>query len=228
MARIKGSMQDDALIEQALRVYRRYEVEIVQALGLCPWAERARKEGRVAERVLAVAGDRALEASLEALGELAAAEHIEVGLLIYPRIPLARLPFEHFLSALRDADARRHPIGSIPFAMAAFHPDAPADRSDAERFIPFLRRTPDPTVQVVRRSVLDRIHDSAPQGTAFVDLRQLSLEALAAPPARSLRQRIACHNLEAAERVGIGEIERRFAEIRRDRDESYERLSLGA
>src|SRR5262249_32562635 len=40
-----------ALSEEAVRVYRRYQIEIVEALNLCPWAERARLEGRVREVV---------------------------------------------------------------------------------------------------------------------------------------------------------------------------------
>jgi hypothetical protein len=36
---------------EATRLFRRYEREIVQAYNLCPWAEPARRAGKVRERI---------------------------------------------------------------------------------------------------------------------------------------------------------------------------------
>ena len=41
----------DALVSEALRVYRRYQHEVVEGFRLCPWAEKARLDGRVREVV---------------------------------------------------------------------------------------------------------------------------------------------------------------------------------
>ena len=223
---------EQALVAEALRVYRRYAIEIVERYGLCPWAERARQEGRVVERVI-VACEQALAEALASIDELAGEPRIEVALLIFPLIALDALRFEHFVSALRDQDAARHALGKAPFAMAAFHPDADAALDDAERLIPFLRRTPDPTVQLVRLSVLERVHTRAPQGTSFVDVSALdALEALGGTAADlghsphaelPLRERIARANLATVTRVGVREIEAKLEDIRSDRDAAYER-----
>jgi hypothetical protein len=222
---------EQALVSEALRVYRRYAVEIVEGYGLCPWAERARQEGRVIERVI-IAGGRELAEALSSIDDLAGEPRIEVALLILPMLALDARRFEHFVSALRDRDAGRHPLGKAPFAMAAFHPDAEAALDDAERLIPFLRRTPDPTVQLVRLSVLERIHTRAPQGTSFVDVHSLdALEALGVdarlePSSHAelpLRERIARANLSTVTRVGVHEIEAKLRDIQSDRDAAYAR-----
>jgi hypothetical protein len=218
-----------ALVTEALRVYRRYAVEIVECYGLCPWAERARQDGRVTERVL-IASGREREEALSSIDELANEPRIEVVLLIFPLLELDALRFEHFVSALRDRDAARHALGKAPYAMAAFHPEAEATLDDAERLIPFLRRTPDPTVQLVRLSVLERLHTRAPQGTSFVDVGSLdALEALAGEPAPehpshadlSLRERIARANHATVTRIGVREVEAKLRDIKRDRDAAY-------
>ncbi len=219
-------MSDDALIREALRIYRRYASEIIERYTFCPWAERARLEGHVTERVL-VQSDADTAPSLAAMAELAADPAIEIGLLIYPRITLGRLPFEHFVAEVRRADEARHELGAATFALAAFHPDAQADLDDPERLIPFIRRSPDPTVQLVRLSVLESVRSRSPEGTAFVDPASLDLDRLLAEQEKAklpLRQRIARANQETVTEVGVEAIEATLADIFRDRDESYAKL----
>jgi len=208
---------------EALRVYRRYASEVVERYGLCPWAASARREGRIAERVLVASEPQdALEPTLAALDELAHAPQIEIGLLLYPQLCLDRFAFEHFVANVRARDAARRELGATPFALAAFHPEAPARTDDAERLIPFLRRTPDPTIQLVRRDVLERMR--GPQGSGFVDVAMLTPQALLAEAAEPLRRTIAKTNLETVCSVGVHVLEALFEDIRRDRDESYEKL----
>lgn len=213
---------DDALIAEALRIYRRFAVEVVEGLGLCPWAEHARKSGRVTERVL-LSDRRDVGAAQSAIAEHAERPDVEILLLIFPLLALDRRAFEHYVAELGQAEADRHPVGEVPFAMAAFHPDAPAHLDDAERLIPFLRRSPDPTIQLVRRSVLEQVRQKAPEGTEFVDLRLLDPKALATDRPPSLRERIAEENLRTVRRLGVEHVERLLADIRRDRDASYAR-----
>jgi hypothetical protein len=229
---MKRGTEHDAWTEQALRLYRRYQLEIVEALNLCPWAERARLEGRVREHVLLQTDDASVELSLLAIGdaesrrdERTAAPQVEVAILIYPRLKIGRADFDAFAARIRDAEAARHELGRVPFVSAVFHPEATADRSDAERLIPFLRRTPDPTIQLLRASVLERVRNRAPQGTQFVDLDALEASAAGGGDATPLRERIARSNLMTVERMGVGELTRRLDAIRRDRDESYRALT---
>jgi hypothetical protein len=206
---------------EALRVYRRYQTEVVEALGLCPWAERARLDGGVRERVL-LQRDEAIAPAFAALDELEAEAGVDVGLLIFPRLALGRSDFEHFVSRVREADVKRHSLGEVPFMFAAFHPDAAPDTTHAERLIPFLRRTPDPSIQLVRGSAVDRVRARASQGTQFVDVASLVLDDLELT--LPLRERITRANLATAQRIGVGELGRHLDEIRRDRDETYEAL----
>ena len=213
---------DRALTAEALRIYRRFAIEVVEGLGLCPWAEHARKSGRVTERVLLVQ-EPDVGAAQSAIAEHAEDESVELLLLIFPRLALSRRGFEHYVAELARAEANRNEVGKVPFAMAAFHPDAGADLSDAERLIPFLRRSPDPTIQLVRRSVLEAVRERAPEGTEFVDVRLFDPKLFAAVKTPSLRARIAEENLRTVRRVGVAEIERILADIRADRDASYAR-----
>jgi hypothetical protein len=214
---------DAALIAEATRIYRRYAVEIVEQLGLCPWAEHSRRSGRVKERVVLVETP-ALTPALDLIAAEAQSSEVEILLLIFPLLRLDRKPFEHYLAAIRDADSGRYELGGVPFAMAAFHPDAEPDLDGAERLIPFLRRSPDPTIQLVRRSVLERVRERSPEGTGFVDLRLLGAHPSALDDAPSLRERIAEANRSTVLRLGVEAVEARLAEIRRDRDASYARV----
>jgi hypothetical protein len=205
---------------EAVRLHRRYQTEVVQAYGLCPWAERATHEGRVRERVVLQTDEAVLGPTLDAIAEWSHDATADVAFVIYPRLPLSRQQFHDFAARVRTADAVRHELGSIPFVFAAFHPDAEPDTGDPERLIPFLRRTPDPTLQLLRASALDGIRSTASQGTQFVDIASIeaSLTGQAQPP---LRERIARTNLATARRVGLDAMKRRFEDLRRDRDEAY-------
>ena len=103
--------------------------------------------------------------------------------------------------------------------MAAFHPDARADTKTPERFIPFLRRTPDPCIQLVRATALDAVREKTPQGKRLVDVATFDPST---PPEIPLRERIARQNLETASGIGLEELARRLEEIHADRARTYE------
>ncbi len=216
---------DDALRTEALRVYRRYAIEVVERFDLCPWAAYARRDGRVRECVILAENQADPQASLSLLHDLEADTKIEIALFIYPDLGLDRLGFEAFVRTLREQHAARYEVGEIPFAMAAFHPTARADVADADRLIPFLRRTPDPTIQVVRQTALERVRGHGQEGTSFVDLATLTALPIPQKEPISLRQRIGQQNLETTLREGLETLEAVLSDIRRDRDESYARLS---
>jgi hypothetical protein len=215
---------DDAIEREALRVYRRYVTEVVERFDLCPWAASARREGLVSEHVILAENLLDPQRTLAQIASLASEPSREVALLIFPELELDRMAFERFVRTVRERDAERHEPGEIPFAMAAFHPDAPVELDDPERLIPYLRRTPDPTIQLVRMRVLDRVRGKHPEGTAFVDVEALFSPSALAPNRPSLRQKIAQTNLETVLAVGPGALDAVVSDIRRDRDASYARL----
>ncbi len=215
-----------ALAREATRVHLRYQIEIVEACGLCPWAEKSRLDGHVRVFVLFETDPSCVDPSVEAMASLSAAEDVEVAFLIYPLLELTRLEFEAFASRVRATDATKHEVGRIPFVSAAFHPEAAADVTQAERLIPFLRRSPDPTIQLIRGAMLEKVRGPAPQGTQFIDLdsHDIFASAAAAPTTASLRERIAKTNLATTIRMGVPEMSRRMDDIRRDRNEAYGRV----
>lgn len=211
----------EALRAQALRLYERYQREFVEALGICPWAERARREGRVRPRVVLDA-DADVERTVAAVRAFGEDTSIEIGLLIFPRLALARVPFEQFVGRVRERDAED---GPITMALAAFHPEAPADVTEPGRLVPFLRRTPDPTIQVVRLAVLDRVRRHGNHGTGFVDPSMLDPARLLEEPAPlPLHERLAETNLERVRELGVEHVKAVLDDIQRDRDASYARL----
>lgn len=169
----------DAALEA---VHERYLVEVVEALGLCPFARRSRLSGRV-HRVLvrldtapprpAAAFDAAGEVSAEGvagvLGALVAAHpDAEIVLLTFvlPEAPegaeahpwRAQSAFRRFMHEV--GDAHREATGEAErFFMACFHPTPPEPFKPipmtSARFVHRIRMTPDPVIQCVRASVLE-------------------------------------------------------------------------
>jgi hypothetical protein len=218
-------MRGDAFEVETLRLNRRYVVEVVEHFGLCPWADRARREGRVTEVVFEQTSPELFEPSLTRMRELESRNAIDVALFIYPQIGLNRLDFEHFARRLRTLDAERHALGMIPFAIAAFHPNAPPVLSNPDRLVPFLRRTPDPTLQLVRESTLTRVRGEL-HGTSFIGPRVFLNDGRDRPEA-DVRERIARTNHETVTRVGVEALQAVFDDILRDRERTHARLRRG-
>jgi hypothetical protein len=213
--------EDRALEAAARRVYGRYVEEFVETFDICPWAARARLEGRTRVEVVCD-GTPDPRLALDAVASLSSDAQVEVGLILFPRLALDRAAFEAFVGELRELDAARYGIDGPAMAIAAFHPDAEARTESAYQLVPFVRRTPDPTVQLVRRSVLDSVRKKGDHGTAWVDPTTLDLASLlASKPKAPLHERVAQANLETLTVHGLDAIEALFLELRRDRDESY-------
>lgn len=209
----------DPIEHEAVRVYRRYAIEIVEALGFCPYAERCRLEGRTREVVMSGA-TLELEPALEAVRAIATDPAIEIGLLLYPRVYDDRRALARFVETLRAA--HQGEPGGLVMAIEGFHPQASADLSAPERAVPFVRRTPDPTIQLVRHAVLDRVRRGTPQGTAFFDPSRTSLEdLLSCPERRPLHERIAENNHATITRLGCEAVAAILDDILADRDRAY-------
>jgi hypothetical protein len=186
----------------------RYIREFVEALHICPYAKTCRTSGKLVRRVVERAEDVLAEArAVEAMPD----DAVEVALLIFPGaradgVESAR-EFESFCARLRPSLTK--------FYCVAFHPDLPRDLFDAHRAVRFIRRSPDPTIQMVRASVLYAVRGSNDGGTRVVDPSKMTLEELmtiASP--LSLAERIAEANLETLHREGPERIERLLSEIR--------------
>ena len=140
-----------ALVAAALRVNARYVEEVVIGWGLCPWAARAWNEGQVTQRVFTDA-EPDVEPVAAFVDELVARPDAAIGLAIFPRVACTLGAWERFAERVRRARGA--------FLAAAFHPDyRPPDGEalDPARLVPLIRRTPDPTLQLVRASLLENL-----------------------------------------------------------------------
>jgi hypothetical protein len=181
-----------ALVRETLRLNARYVEEVVIGWGLCPWAARAWNDGQVTQRVFTEAEpDVATVAAF--IDELVAKEDAAIGLAIFPRVAGTVGAWEKFAERLRRSRAT--------FVTAAFHPDYRASDGllDAARLVPFIRRTPDPTLQLVRGSLVDGL-----RGQASDD--------------------VARGNYETVTARGLAALDALLTDIRRDRDAAYAAL----
>jgi hypothetical protein len=212
------------LTHATLKVYERYAVEVVERFGFCPWARSSRESGGVTLRVVFSTDLNDFSASLAALEGLCQAlpqapESSDIALFIYPLLDLDRLGFDDYVRRLR-AHAETGARKLDAFAMAAFHPHARADLGHPDRLVPFVRRSPDPTLQLVRKSALSAIKGLA-HGTAFLDVSALSLDAfkaLQAPAPKAVRERIAEQNLATVQDLGPDAIEAVLTDIASERE----------
>lgn len=214
---------DEQLRAEALRVYGRYATEVVEALGFCPWARRAREQGRVSPQVLLSSEPRPAEV-LAMADAMFAGEHIDIGLIILPRVSWDSVRFRHFVAQVREHDAARQP-GPPALAMADFHPGIEPDTSTPARLVPFVRCSPDPTIQLVRRAALEAVQGSGSQGTSYAPQGLLGMLEASAMPAAPMHQRIAEANHETVLRLGVAQVRALLDDIRADRDRAYARIA---
>jgi hypothetical protein len=196
---------ESPLIAETLRVNARYVEEVVIGWGLCPWAAQAWRAGAVARRVLV---DPAPEAGgvLAFIDEIAVDPRIAIGFAIFPRLAVDEAAFWSFAERVRRADrARRMPGAATPFLLAAFHPrsgESAASAGDAGALVSFIRRTPDPMLQLVRATLLEAL----------------------ARDGRDVSTEIGRANFAAVGARTAAALDAAVRDIRRDRDASYARL----
>jgi len=217
----------DALREQAVRLHLRYVHEVVVAFGFCPWAAAALARGRV--RTAVVFGEEpTVEASVSEVVALEADPAADIGFLIFPQSRLDALSHQHFAASVRAAYEPPGQSRATGFALADFHPAVSPDASTPARLVPFIRASPDPTLQLVRHSVLAEVRRGDEPTTRFVEpalVARQSLEALSAsrPPVHA---RIAAANFATLSRLGIERVTAVLRDIAADRERAYSALGL--
>jgi hypothetical protein len=144
---------------------------LVEGLHLCPFARASREQGRSAVHlwegeVPGAAGDARVEDALAQFFRACLAdEKAEVVQVIVPGLSIEPLVWEKVAKAYHALLRPLHPDGG--WAVAAFHPKAPFGVSSAAALVPLFRRSPFPTIQWLRLSVLERVREAAQAGTAL-------------------------------------------------------------
>src|SRR5262249_6550983 len=112
----------------------------------------------------------------------------------------------------------------IPTAgVAEFHPAASLDLATPARLVPFLRRSPDPMLQLVPLAVLDRVRAAPPIADRATQAQILG--GLASPPRSDPAARIGSAN-HATVSAHADAIAARLADIATDRTRSYARAGI--
>jgi hypothetical protein len=164
------------------RLLDRYLVEIVEAYDLCPWARPARLGGELAVEVLWGAPDD--DDFVFHAEQLLMREETRVAMIVAPELLVT--PAE--LHAIRD-----HVVSRVPSAgVADFHPEAPLDLVSPARLVPFLRRSPDPLLQLVPLELLRAVRASPP--VADLATQAAILRGTASPPRADVADAIAATN----------------------------------
>jgi hypothetical protein len=170
---------EDPRCTTALARNERYVREFVELFELCPYARRCRENRRLQRTVLLEPGgapespgfELAASAIAGAVAQFEGLPHdsIDVGLIILPALVpalanglAAARAFERLVSAVRERVQARHGNAGAPFYCVAFHPDFAEDLATEHRAVRFIRRSPDPTVQIVRATVLNAVRGSDP------------------------------------------------------------------
>lgn len=223
-------MDEHRLRAEALRIYLRYATEVVEALGLCPWARRAREQGRVRPEVM-LGADPGPDEVLAVADAVFADPRVDIGLIIFPRLGgdirghRDRKGFHQLMTRVRARDVERHAPATPPLVMADFHPHAEPDMTSPARLVSFVRRSPDPTIQVVRHATLEAVQGAEVRGTAYIPQGSLSLDDLPALAGVPLHQRIAEANHATIARLGVAQVQALLDDIRADRDRAYARIA---
>ena len=201
----------EALAREALRLHERYHHELIERFSVCPWAKPARAAGRTRAHVV-VDASCSPEVLRPVLAEWAADATVDVAFVIAPR-------FTGDADAFADWATSIAQVQGEAFLTAPFYPRVPGSAGS----IQFLRQTPDPTVQLVRKSRLEEIRaQDPPHYTDIFDLDLRELEANNAP--REVAASVVAHNERMIEREGRAEVQRILDDIREDRERTYARL----
>jgi hypothetical protein len=214
------SPADSRFLAEVLRIQERYAVEVIERFNICPWARHARVAGEIVRPVLLQEGD-APEPTLEVIAELEARQPPPpVAIVVYPRLRLDPRRFDEFAAQVRQRDQRRH--GGKPIYVAAtFHPDYAFDERTPSSLVPFLRRSPDPSLQLVRLALLEEARGGHHGKFLFDFSAKGWAELLHRSTTPSVTDRIALDNHATFAREGREAFEAVFDAIRADRERAY-------
>jgi hypothetical protein len=166
-----GHEPDSPEVAAALARNDRYLSEFIEALAICPYARTCRETGRLHREVR-------LDPTLDPVRiaarvrELEALQDVEVALLIFSGagISVEARAFERFITDVRSAyEKGRNPLrdGPLGYFVVAFHPELPMQLTNPDVAVRFMRRSPDPTIQLVRPGAIERVQRASREPEAL-------------------------------------------------------------
>lgn len=218
---------NDDITREALRLHLRYTEEIVERFDICPWAHHARVAGEW-DRYVLLQRDGDLGPPLEAIRRVQEdPRRLAVAILIFPCIDMTQHRFDEFVAAFRKADQDRSD-GNPMFVSASFHPDYPLSERSPASLVPFFRRSPDPSIQLVRLSILEEARGGA-HGSFMFDFSPAAYAELARRRDHpSVTDRITVENAARLRAETPEQLEAIYRDIFADRDRTYAALKTPA
>lgn len=207
-------MSPDPRRGEVIRVLERYLVEIVEMYDLCPWARMARQKSELGLEVLW--GTPTLDAWIAAAQAALARPKTRVAMVIAPELVIEPAAL-HRISG--EIAAKITSAG-----VADFHPQAALDLATPARLVPYLRRSPDPLIQLVPFSVLDAVRGPPSDATRVHQAGMLG--GIAEPPKPDAAERVAAVNHETV-RGAHERISATLDAIAADRRRSYRAAGIG-
>jgi len=193
--------------ETALRANDVYLEQFVEGHNLCPYAREGRRRGET-HRLVHFQTTSDLEELLEVFVRCAADPTCVVMQVIFPDLEVdcaAWIEFCHRVTKL--GHGRRG--GPDVMANAALHPCLPYHQATPYTLIPLFRRAPDPTIQWVRLTHLEKLYAGRAKGSTFIDPAQI-MDFLEAKVTKSLYDRVAEANQQTAVRLGVAHLEQQL------------------
>lgn len=194
-------------------MFERYLIEVVERYDFCPWARLSRVGGELAVEV--VWGTPTLETWVTTCQELLDRPETRVAMVIAPELAIG----SNALHSLRAEVAARVPSAGV----ADFHPEATIDLTTPARLVPFIRRSPDPLLQLVPFSLLDQVR-ATPPSAKLVEQAQI-LGGRFTAPRQDAAVRIAAAN-HATVSASPADVTRALDAIAADRAASYARIGI--
>jgi hypothetical protein len=210
-------------VAEVLRMNDRFTLEIVERFNLCPYARAARLCGKSYREVL-LQRDLRIEPTLEVIARLERdPDPADVVQLIYPCLVSSAREFDGFSAQVRNARAASAPARPV-YVHAVFHPDHPYDPRTPDSLVPFFRRTPDPTIQLVRPATEQSMHAQDTLDVAVAEAERFLRGEPLRQPLVTPSQRITQDNFAMILREGPEALEAIHQAIRQDRARSYARF----
>ena len=161
--------------QKVLEENRQWQMQLIEAFGICPFAKQCRQQGQLERDVL----DDPEDLLDEALTRAIFAHHLqpdnheitmEIVLLICPNASADAAAFERLVRRCGDRAAQQvRSEGLEPrYYVVAFHPLMAYSSADPQKLVGFWRRAPHPTVQLVHIATLNQLR-TARQPAKYVD-----------------------------------------------------------
>lgn len=218
------SSEERGLAEQiALKFNDLYVENIVEGHNLCPYAREARRRDE-AVRSVHFQATSDLDALLESFCAIARRPQLVVAQVIVPGLSVGPQDWIDFCHRVTRLGHDRLG-GPEVMANAALHPGLAFHQRSPYALIPLFRRAPDPTIQWVRLTELERLYEGRAKGSTFVDPAEI-VQFLQGKVTKSLYDRIAEANRQTAERIGVAALEADLGALHARATEEYRQISL--